>query len=405
METMRSLARQAPGDDPVWRLIDGANWLAIRLTAPTGRAYIYAHSQAGLRGQAEAVLKSASVPTYFGVGIELVGVPLIMPAAKAGKPHLLAESFGRFPDSLKSPVYVKVFISLADANLLYAMERRRQWLFGGLIVCATATAFLGYWRSRCALRRQVQLNEMKSDFVSSVSHELRTPIASVRLMAESLERGKIGDPARQHEYFRIIGMECRRLSCLIENVLDFSRIEQSRKRYEFDSTDPVALVEQTVALLQPNAEERKVRLEVVLNQPPESAELDGKTMQQALINLIDNAIKHSQPGSVVTVGLGLIPAGEGNSCNGLSTLSFWVEDTGPGIPAGEHERIFERFYRLGSELRRETQGVGIGLSIVKHIAEAHGGWVRVRSEQGRGSRFSIDVPQQASNLSSETYPA
>jgi signal transduction histidine kinase len=110
--------------------------------------------------------------------------------------------------------------------------------------------------------------------------------------------------------------------------------------------------------------------------------VDGKAMQQALVNLIDNAIKHSPKGSMVQIGLKLDSA----------SFQLWVADAGEGIPSGEHEKIFERFYRRGSELRRETQGVGIGLSIVKHIVEAHGGRVLVASEVGKGSRFTIEIP-------------
>jgi len=115
--------------------------------------------------------------------------------------------------------------------------------------------------------------------------------------------------------------------------------------------------------------------------------VDGRAIQQALVNLIDNAIKHSPKDAVVAVAL------ENSTLNSQpSTLNLSVSDNGPGIPASEHKKIFERFYRLGSELRRETQGVGIGLSIVKHVIEAHGGRVRVESEVGKGSRFTIELP-------------
>jgi hypothetical protein len=149
---------------------------------------------------------------------------------------------------------------------------------------------------------------MKSNFVSSVSHELRAPIASVRLMAESLERGKISEPVKQHEYFRFIVQECRRLSSLIENVLDFSRIEQGRKQYEFEPTNVTALVEQTVKLMEPCAAEKGVRLELETSNIEHRTSniersVDGRALQQALANLIDNAIKHSPKGEAVTVGI------------------------------------------------------------------------------------------------------
>jgi signal transduction histidine kinase len=240
---------------------------------------------------------------------------------------------------------------------------------------------------------------LKSNFVSSVSHELRAPIASVRLMAESLERGTVREPARQQEYFRCIVQECRRLGTLIENVLDFSRIEQGRKSYEFAPADITALVTQTIHLLTPAAQDRHVSLQPSLAPlPPDAAApvIDGLALQQALVNLIDNALKHSPPGSAVTVSLA--PAAlAANSPEGAATspaLELAVADQGPGIPPEERARIFERFYRRGSELRRETQGIGLGLSLVKHVADAHGGTVTVDSNAGQGSRFTLTFPIQ-----------
>jgi signal transduction histidine kinase len=244
---------------------------------------------------------------------------------------------------------------------------------------------------------------MKSNFVSSVSHELRAPIASVRLMAESLDLGKISDPVKQHEYYRFMVQECRRLSSLIENVLDFSRIEQGRKEYEYEPTDLAALVGQTAALIEPYAAEHGVKLVVDLPETPAPVSgfqpvLDGKAIQQALINLVDNAIKHSPRGETVTIGLEFVRNGDqpmnpsAIPAQQAPTACLWVEDHGEGIPLGEHEKIFERFYRRGSELRRETPGVGIGLSIVKHIVEAHRGKVIVESAVGQGSRFTIELP-------------
>jgi signal transduction histidine kinase len=220
-------------------------------------------------------------------------------------------------------------------------------------------------------------------------------------MAESLERGKISEIPKQQEYFRFIGQECRRLSSLIENVLDFSRIEQGRKQYDFEPTDLIALLQQTVKLMEAYGVERQVS--IILKLPDHQLSildyqlsLDGRAIQQAVINLLDNAIKHSPNGQTITVLLEFLnsdhasrPASAGHH---KSLIRISVQDNGPGIPAEEHEKIFERFYRLGSELRRETQGVGIGLSIVKHIVEAHGGRVLVQSTPGHGSQFTIELP-------------
>jgi signal transduction histidine kinase len=293
-----------------------------------------------------------------------------------------------------------------DMSALYAPLRMRWKLFGALIGCAGLTALIGlFWMHR-AFRRQMQLGEMKTNFVSSVSHELRAPIASVRLMAESLHRGKVTDSTKQHDYFRFIAQECRRLSSLIENVLDFARIEQGRKEYELEPTDLWALVKQTVNLMESYAQEKQVHLTLQpLPADPSDADYavaaDERAIQQALVNLIDNAIKHSPPGETVTVGLerqlfGEAPAEKEKSASRAkaprASLVLWVADRGPGIPETERDRIFEQFYRRGSELRRETQGIGIGLSIVQHIVQAHGGRVMVENEPGRGSRFTMMLP-------------
>ena len=408
---------------------------------------------------------SVTLPPYFALRGELEGEPLLVGPPENAKvqgriPSLLAAASGKIvhpgtnastptdsPDiadiaeaaprigSASGSLQFQLAVHLADPAALFARQRQRAIWFGAFILAVTAAALVGFVRTRRAFIREHQLNALKSNFVSSVSHELRAPIASVRLLAESLDLGKVRDPDKQRAYFRFIVQECRRLSALIANVLDFSRIEQGRKQYEFEPTDLSALVRETVALMQtyavemgvtlalaepegtpgknalaaarsndvPGPIEMPIRAELPLDLQPL---LDGRAIQQALVNLIDNALKHSPQNGSVTVGVTVQPGAHGRRNRGPEPgwVRIWVTDQGPGIPASEQERIFERFYRIGSELRRQTQGVGIGLSIVKHIVEAHGGRVTVQSDMGKGSRFSMDLPVQPEQMPHLDHP-
>jgi signal transduction histidine kinase len=323
------------------------------------------------------------LPPYFDVSLTIAGRTVPAPG-----PHpLLAERGAQSsdPPGTVEPTLV-ASVRLRDPDALYARQRQRTRWFVAVVLAAAITALVGLGSAHRAFRRQLRLSEMKSNFVSSVSHELRAPIASVRLLAESLERGTVTDDARRQEYFGLIGQECRRLSSLIENVLDFSRIDQQRKQYEFEPTDVLSLVDQGVKVMQPYAAARQVTLQLI--QPSafkHQPHLDGRAIQQALVNLLDNAVKHSPPGSAVAVELA-------SRDHPTPCLMLSVSDQGPGVPPSERDRIFEPFCRLGTELRRETAGIGIGLSIVRHVANAHGGRVWVEGEPGRGSRFVLELP-------------
>jgi signal transduction histidine kinase len=270
------------------------------------------------------------LPGYLGIAAWLEGEPLTLAERWSpgrgtnSAPQMLAEANGGLSNLGKPrkgaagpeveaeglPSHPRFVLQLyvADPALLFASYRRHALLLAGLVAASAFAALIGVVASWRAFQRQLRLNELKSNFVSSVSHELRAPIASVRLMAESLERGKVAEAPKQQEYFRFIVQECRRLSALIENVLDFSRIEQGRKQYDFEPTDLLALTQQTVKLMETYASERGVKLVLRLPDPQPSTlnpqpSADGKALQQALVNLIDNALKHSPKGDTVTVGL------------------------------------------------------------------------------------------------------
>lgn len=346
---------------------------------------VFVHHWSAVQSACDQMVRESgqAIPPYLAIQLHVQDRLIWSSTAANGAPN--EALFAASADPFTASAWI------ADASHLYAQQRQRALWLVGVILVATIAAGIGFEQARRAFLRQLRLAEMKSNFVSSVSHELRAPIASVRLMAEGLESGRVSESAKQREYFRFIVQECRRLSALIENVLDFARIEQRRKEYDFEPTDLAVLVRETTELMSSYGAERAVTIECDIAASGGATELlsdiflDGRAIQQALVNLIDNAIKHSPPGSRVIVGLTVTE-------HNPTLVQLWVEDQGAGIPAADHERIFERFYRRGSELRRETAGVGIGLSIVKHVAEAHGGRVLLRSAPGQGSRFTLELP-------------
>ncbi|MGC4015138.1 MAG: HAMP domain-containing sensor histidine kinase [Luteolibacter sp.] len=279
---------------------------------------------------------------------------------------------------------LSIQITAPEAGALESGLVRQERLSLAMVGASIVTALVGLVLIHRTLARERRLNELKSHFVASVSHELRAPVGSVRLMADALDEGKVS-PETAAEFHRLISREGKRLSHLIENILDFARIEQGRKRWRFEPTDVPALVTETIKLMAPLAAERKIELIQTPAHYEAEPVVDPDGIQQALINLLDNAIKFSPEGSRVEISLS----------NGGKHFLIQVRDHGPGIPAGEQQKIFERFYRSGNELRRETQGTGIGLSLVKAIAEAHRGRVELDSSPGTGSTFTLLIPIDA----------
>ena len=375
------------------RLTAAQDWLVT--WHPAGTNYwLVARPEEQAREIVNETLGRMALPAYLGVSVELAGRGL-GPGAAAGD-VLATDAAGLSPDGAASDL--RVSVRLSAPGRLYARQHIRTLWFGALIAGSMAAVLAGFFTAWRAFRRQQQLNQRQSNFVSAVSHELRAPIASIRLMSEELQDFAVPDPARSRDYHHLIHQECRRLSWLIENVLDFARHEQGREQYNFEPTEVQPLVEAAVKLMQPCAAQRRVTLTATFQGPCRPAEVDARALHQALVNLLDNAIKHSPPNASVAIGVEFVPVPPRQpSRNGPArpTLRLWVEDAGEGISPEEHERIFERFYRCGSELRRATQGVGLGLAIVKYVTEAHGGKVTVRSAVGQGSRFTLELPLAA----------
>jgi signal transduction histidine kinase len=250
-------------------------------------------------------------------------------------------------------------------------------ILGGLSFLLAGGIFLTYRN----VSKEMALARLKSDFVSNVSHELRTPLALIRLYAETLELGRLTSPDKHQEYYCIIRKESERLTALINNILDFSRIEAGRKEYEFRETDMRDLVRNTLESYRYQIEQHGFKFEENIGEVP-ALKVDREAIARSLVNLVNNALKYSQDRKYIGVNL--------YRKNGYVKLE--VIDHGIGIPASEQNKIFEKFYRVGDPLVHNTKGSGLGLSLVQHIARAHGGDVAVDSTLGAGSKFTITLP-------------
>ena len=233
-----------------------------------------------------------------------------------------------------------------------------------------------------SVNKQMALARLKSDFVSNVSHELRTPLALIRLYAETLELGRITTQEKKLEYYGIIRKESERLSALINNILDFSRIEAGRKEYDFRETDIGELVRNTLDSYRYQIEQQGFALEEQIDAGIPPVRVDREAIARALVNLVNNALKYSDGDKFL--GIKLYRAN--------ASLKLEVVDRGIGIDRNEQARIFEKFYRTCDPLVHNTKGSGLGLSLVQHITHAHGGHVEVESSPGRGSKFTMTLP-------------
>jgi signal transduction histidine kinase len=233
--------------------------------------------------------------------------------------------------------------------------------------------------------KEMGLAKLKSDFVSNVSHELRTPLALIRLYAETLELGRITTREKKQQYYRIVRKESERLTALINNILDFSRIEAGRKEYEFRQTDIAELVRNTLDSYRYQIEQQGFALEENIDESVPPVVVDREAIARALVNLVNNALKYSTEEKFLGVKL--------YRDNGQVKLE--VADHGIGIARRDQAKIFEKFYRAGDPLVHNTKGSGLGLSLVRHISEAHGGDIAVESTPGKGSRFVLSLPLTA----------
>jgi signal transduction histidine kinase len=281
-------------------------------------------------------------------------------------------------------VFTDWHLGLSSRHITPGELARRNFLVNIALSAALSAALLG--GILLALRtaaRAMKLSQMKSDFVSNVSHELRTPLASIRVFGELLRLGRVESPEKTREYGDYIETESRRLTQLINNLLDFASIESGRKSYRFETADLEDVVTETLRTF--GVRLRQSGFRITYHGPDEPLpplRLDPGAIAQSLSNLLDNAVKYANGNREIDVTL----RRQG------SAAAIAVQDRGIGIPRDEQKKIFDRFHRVSTGLVHDIKGSGLGLAIVRHILEAHGGAVTVESRPGEGSTFTLLLP-------------
>ena len=269
-------------------------------------------------------------------------------------------------------------LPLVESELFGSFGRLSIFAFSMIIFALLLILIIASYLSRHDVQKQLEVAKLKSDFVATVSHELKTPLTSIRLLAERLLKLAPEEQAKQREYHNLIFTQSYHLSHLIANILDFSKVEQEGKeKYKFEKTDLVSLIKQSIANYPAGLIRPDCKLEIDMASSLPLFYLDREAVSRALINLLDNALKFSPKGATVRIA----------AREGQEEAFIEVVDQGPGIENREKEKIFERFYHKG-------KGTGLGLTLVRHIAEGHGGKVELESEKGKGSTFRIVLPMR-----------
>jgi signal transduction histidine kinase len=275
----------------------------------------------------------------------------------------------------------KIELFQAPPRGLGTLDLRRNFYFWTILTLIIVLVFGAFLIVR-TIGHEMEVLKIKSDFVSSVSHEFKTPLTSIRALMERLVDGKVRDAGKMDQYFSIITQDTDKLTRLVNNLLDFSKIEEGKKKYDFSDTDIVRIATEQVQGFKKELMlgGPDIRLEVTGEIPNLRAEPDA--LSRALANLLSNAVKFTPVGKAIRVGL---------SSNGESVI-LEVEDEGIGIHPDEVGKIFEKFFQGRNALSQSAGGTGLGLTLVKHVVEAHGGRILVESRLGLGSKFSLIFP-------------
>lgn len=276
------------------------------------------------------------------------------------------------------PWRVELYLNESSTNEFFLYKNIFFWIILALLIIL----FLGSAMIIRAIVQEVNLLNLKSEFIASVSHEFKTPLTAMGAILERLLGDEVKDPKKAKEYYRILSHDSERLKRLVKNVLDFTKIEEDKREYRLESTDLVKLVRREVDNFEKEHELDGFNVNVTIDDAIPSVYADEEAISQALHNILDNAAKFSGEEKDIHVEASL---GEDN-------VKIIVRDKGVGIAENEQKKIFEKFYRGKQASSVAPTGTGLGLTLVKHIMDAHGGDVVIQSQPGKGSSFSLILP-------------
>jgi signal transduction histidine kinase len=286
----------------------------------------------------------------------------------------------RTTDASKLPWTLRVTSASPEADKGEALLKRR-FLLAGLAMVLLLIGGSAYFTLR-GVARELAVARLQSDFVSAVSHEFRTPLAAVRHLSDILSKGRVSDEAQRQQCYDFLSRESERLEKMVEGLLDFGRIESGEYRYRFEVVDIAGLVRALVDEFQEKVTPKGYRVELSGELQNAVVVADREALSRAIWNLLDNAVKYSPGSDTIWVALAL----EGGSA------VIRIRDRGLGIASAEQEEIFRKFVRGSNARTQQIKGTGIGLAMVRHIAEAHHGQVRVESQPDHGSTFVLLLP-------------
>ena len=340
------------------------------------------------RNELEAVL-SSMIEGVFAVDAD----GHIMTVNKAAADLLKidqTDSLGRSVEEIVRNVDLHRFIQktveseqLEEADILLPTNGNRYFQLHGVSLSDSQGHKSGAVIVLNDMTRIRRLENIRRDFVANVSHELRTPVTSIQGFVEALLEGGVKEPQQIERYLKIISKHSNRLNTIIDDLLSLSRLEEDeeKRKISFEQVPLKQMLTGAVELSSVKAAEKNISVDVVCEDQI-NAKVNVAFMEQAIVNLVDNAIKYSEPGGVIQVSVQ----------HGNKEVAIAVQDEGCGIDKKHLGRIFERFYVVDKGRSRKLGGTGLGLSIVKHIAQIHGGHVTVKSTPGKGSTFTIHLP-------------